>query len=151
MSAEMAQSKSDETYYCIKCDRNHRRSSDIGCWHEQIERPELNESGWGKSKPSDAQLAAAIAFELARRDSDRSEIKYKNYSQRWTDEGFDEQVELNHRDALYSLRDEFRAVIIRRHSGHEWIAWEASTNNHVKLKSVAKGYDTLGNKFGVRR
>jgi hypothetical protein len=151
MSAKTAQQDSEGMYWCIKCGKRHRRNSSIGSWHSPLERPDLEESNLSRSrrsKPDKSTFAAAIALALELEERDASEVKFEHYQQRYRDEGFDELR--NARDAIYSLRDDWNDVIVRRHSAHEWLAFEATGNDAMRLRDAARNYKSLGMTFGVR-
>lgn len=151
MSTKVTQPDSDGLYWCIKCEKRHQRNSNIGNWHAPLERPDLEESNVGRasrSKPDKATFAAAIALALELEERDASEVRFEHYRQRYRDEGFDELR--NARDAIYTLRDEYHDVIVRSHSAHEWLAFEATGNDAMRLRDAAREYNSLGMSFGVR-
>lgn len=140
-----------ETYWCPKCDKDHRETSSIGSWHRPLRRKPLADGATGLAKkelPSKPEWCAAIALGLAIRDAPGSWATVDAYTDAYTAQDFavDESAE----DALASLEDRFKAVVRSRHSGREWLALEASTTNHVIINSVAGEYATLGMSFGVR-
>jgi len=140
----------DAMYWCLKCDQHHRRNSGIGSWHLGIERPELDEGNVGRtpsSKPDKATFAAAVALALELDERDATEGKFEGYQQRYRDEVFDEFR--NARDAIYSLRDQYNDLIVSRHSGHEWVTFEATGNDAMKLKDAAREYKRRGMSFGA--
>lgn len=142
---------SNAMYYCLKCDRKHRQLSSIGSWHSALQRPELEERGFRapRSRPAPPLFAAAVALGLARREADLSEVRVSEVEDVWADEGFDEQFWMNADDALRALKDEYGAVIRRRHSGDEWVMFEA--DHALQLKHAAQEYARLGMSWGAYR
>lgn len=151
--SKTAESDTDRMYWCIKCDKRHQRDSQIGEWHQTIERPELEESGFTsvRSKPDREQWAAATALVLAIDDARGSEVIAEAFEERWEIEGFDDRFDADARDALDSFGDAYNRVVSIRHSGYLWFGLEASGTGHLRIRDAAREYVKKGMSWGVRR
>lgn len=155
---EKDQSQNEDKYYCLKCEREHRKTSNIGSWHEPLEVPKLTESsGKLRSRPEVEMVAAATAYDLERRCEESytsyfGGVSEENLRRRWQEEGFAEQFpDTDPLEVLRTFQEEYRTVTFQRSEGKLWVAWETTFNNHIILKDFTREYETLGMSYGVRK
>jgi hypothetical protein len=130
-------------YHCLKCARNHRQSSNIGRWHQELAPPELPESLNTNSTPTPEQWSAILAVGLELHTTSSSEVPLSAVKETWN-KRFATQFDAGFSELFQSADDTYRIFIVRRHSGRTWVGLEATTTSHVRIKQGATSYLRLG-------
>lgn len=130
-------------YYCLKCARSHRPSSNIGWWHQSLAPTELPESLNTNSTPTPEQWSVVLAVGIELHTTTSSEVTLSAVEKTWN-ERFATQLNTGFSELFQSVDETYRIFIIRRHSGRKWIGLEATTTSHVRIKKAATEYLRLG-------
>lgn len=133
----MSDESERESYQCLKCGHAHRKhNSHIGWEHGGLEPPVLDYWIRGAKKsdtPEMAVLAAGIALGLS--ENEHSEA----IRETWGILGFDRRFG-DVGSHLNVLSDKYNAIGRTRHGGRLWFYWNASNNNHLRIKQVTNFY-----------